>query len=75
MKVQRKRLVADAVWWNGGNLEEVQEVISEDAHVYSGCLFIGDVMPNKGEIIIKEPDERIHAVNQQVFDKMYEVVK
>ena len=75
MKVQRKIKLADAVLWNGNNLDEVQEIISEDARVYSGCLFIGDIMPNKGEIIIKESDNRIHAVSPIVFDMLYEGVK
>lgn len=75
MKVQRKIKLADAVLWNGDNLDEVQEIISEDARVYSGCLFIGDIMPNKGEIVIKESDNRIHAVSPIVFDMLYEEVK
>lgn len=75
MKVQRKIRQADAVWWNGNNLDEVKEIISEDARVYSGCLFIGDIMPNKGEIIIKESDNRIHSVSPMIFDAMYEVIE
>lgn len=75
MKVQRKIKLADAVWWNGDNLDEIKEIISEDARVYSGCLFIGDVMPNKGEIVIKESDGRIHAVTPIIFDMLYEEVK
>ena len=75
MKIQRKIKEADAVWWNGNNLDEVKEIISEDARVYSGCLFIGDVMPNKGEIVIKESDGRIHAVSPMIFEMLYEVVE
>lgn len=75
MKVRRKIVESDAVWWKGNNLDEIKEVISEDARVYNGCLFIGDVMPNRGEIVIKEPNGKIHAMNAVIFENTYEVIK
>ena len=75
MKYKRKPETVDAVEWKGDNIDEMREVISEDARVYNRCLFIGDIMPNNGEIVIKDEQNRIYKMNKNTFERLFEEVK
>ena len=75
MKYKRKPEVIDAVEWKGDNIDEVKEAISEDASVYNRCLFVGDIMPSNGEMVIKDERNRIYKMSKQMFERLYEEVR
>ena len=72
MRYRRKPLEVEAVMWTGDNLEEIRSKISEDARVYNGCLFIGDIMPNRGDMVVKDEAEKIFFMKFDAFSKMFE---
>lgn len=75
MKYKRKPEIVDAVEWKGTNIDEMKEAISEDATVYNRCLFIGDIMPNNGDMVIKDNSNRIYKMSKRMFESLYEEVK
>lgn len=74
MKYKRKPEIVDAVEWKGTNFDEIKEVISEDATVYNRCLFVGDIMPNNGDMVIKDEQNRIYKMSKSTFNRLYEEV-
>ena len=72
MRYRRKPLEVEAVMWTGDNLDEIKEKISEDARVYNGCLFIGDIMPNRGDMVVKDEAEKVFFMKFDAFSKMFE---
>ena len=75
MKYRRRPLEIEAVEWTGDNLNDIQSVISPDARVYNGCLFIGDILPNRGEVVIKDKNGVISTLKKETFNLLYEEVK
>ena len=75
MKYRRRPLEIEAVEWTGDNLNDIQSVISPDARVYNGCLFIGDILPNRGEMVIKDKNGVISTLKSETFNLLYEEVK
>lgn len=75
MKYRRKPEHIDAVEWKGDNIDEIREAISEDASMYNRCLFVGDIMPSNGEMVIKDSMNRIYAMSKSMFERLYEEVK
>ena len=72
MRYRRKPLEVEAVMWTGDNLEEIRSKISEDARVYNGCLFIGDIMPNRGDMVVKDEAEKVFFMKYNAFTNMFE---
>lgn len=70
---RRKPSEVQAVKWDGYNLDEVRELAGEEAHVYSGCLFLSNSsMCNRGEMIIKDSSGRVYSKDASVFNMIYE---
>lgn len=82
-KYRQIPVVCEAVQWTGDNLDEIQELVSGEAHVYSGCLFIKnhlgtELIPNVTEYILKsgtDDNPLIRVVPQKIFEKVYEEVE
>ena len=72
-----------AIQWNGGNLDEINELTDDRAHVYAGCLFINppdgpELIPNQMDYITKSGTENnpiIRVVSPEIFEKVYEEVE
>lgn len=75
MKYKHRPEIVDAVEWKGDNIDEMKECISEDARVYNRCLFIGNIIPNNGEMVVKDNKNQIYKMSKQMFNSLYEEVK
>ena len=72
MKYKRKPETIDAVEWKGNNFEEIKECIDPEAHVYNRCLFVGDIIPSNGDMVIKDSQNRIYKMSKRIFNDLYE---
>ena len=72
MRYTRKPSPVDAIKWTGDNFNEINEMIGGGASVFNGCLFIGEVIPNKGEMVIKYPSGKIGKMDSKAFFEIYE---
>ena len=70
---RKKPCEVQAVEWTGTNLDEIKELAGEEAHVYSGCLFLSNSsMCNRGEMIIKGTDGSVYSQVKSLFNMIYE---
>ena len=66
---RKKPAEVQAVEWTGYNLDEIKELAGEEAHVYSGCLFLSNsVMCNRGDMIIKDSSGKVYSQEMRVFN-------
>lgn len=72
MKYVRKPCPIDAIKWTGNNFEEINELVGGKASVFNRCLFIGEIIPDIGNIVIKYPDGKIGKMKEDEFLKIYE---
>jgi len=74
-KYQRKPLTVEAVEWTGNNFDIIKEFTNGEASIYNGCLFLTDKMPNRGDMVVKYPDNRISVLNYAAFSLLFDPVE
>ena len=72
MKYTRKPSPVEAIKWTGNNFNEINELVEGKASAFNGCLFIGEVIPNRGDMVIKYPNGQIGKMDEVDFFKIYE---
>lgn len=72
MRYIRKPSPVEAIKWTGNNFEEINELTGGKASVFNRCLFIGEVIPDIGNMVIKYPDGKIGKMDEADFFKIYE---
>ena len=73
---------AEAVEWDGNNLDEIKEWIGDKGTVgcYNRCLFVSfdnanSLMPNTGDMIYKTNRGQFGVMTKKQFAEYYEEVK
>ena len=72
MKYRRKPSPVDAIKWTGQNFNEINEFVEGKASTFNGCLFIGEIIPDRGEMVIKYSNGKIGKMNESAFLEIYE---
>lgn len=72
MRYIRKPSPVDAIKWTGRNFNEINELVGGKASVFNGCLFIDDIIPNKGEMVIRYENGKIGKMEEKAFFEIYE---
>jgi hypothetical protein len=77
-KFRKKPVVIEAVRWMGGNLDEIETFIGEDAPRDYGVIVIhtleGAMRASVGDWIIKGVKGEIYPCKPDIFDATYEPV-
>lgn len=68
----RKPQPVEAIKWTGNNFDEINEMVGGKASVFNRCLFIGEIIPNVGEMVIKYPSGKIGKMGYDDFFEIYE---
>ena len=75
MKYIRKPSPVEAIKWTGTNFEEINDMVGGKASVFNRCLFIGEIMPSMGEMVIKYPNGKIGKMDEPSFKDLYAEVE
>lgn len=84
MKYRKKPVVIDAIQWDGNNLEECLNFMSDNGflgygHNYKNQIIIktleGDMLANINDYIIKGVNDEFYPCKPDIFEKTYEKVE
>lgn len=83
MKYRKKPVVIEAIQWNGNNLEECLNFMSDNGflgygHNCKNQIIIktleGDMLANINDYIIKGVNDEFYPCKPDIFEKTYELV-
>ena len=53
-------------------INEINELVEGKASTFNGCLFIGEIIPDRGEMVIKYPNGKLGKMSESAFLEIYE---